>query len=75
MSNFIGTLKIVRQQTYQMSLFLASVRSAFKSSFWIALDACGERSFRNCKNAFAEFLVAKYLVFNFDLCLDITVLI
>ena len=39
------------------------------------MDACGERSFRNCKNAFAEFLVAKYLVFNFDLCLDIAVLI
>ena len=54
---------------------LASVRSAFKSSFWIAFDACGDRSFRNCKNAFAEFLVAKYFVFSFDLCLDIAVLI
>ena len=58
-----------------MSLFFASVRSAFKSSFWMALDICGERSFRNCKNAFAEFLVAKYFVFNFDLCLAIVVLI
>ena len=56
--------------TYQISLFLASVSNALKSSFLTSLPTGDESSFRRCKNALAEFLVASDLDLSFDFVFD-----